>query len=202
MYCSHDSYFTPAVNSPSKEDLKRMFSPLQTIDRWLLRVLQEEDLSLLAGWMATPFSSNALLQAEHKEDILRSLKVQYQERRRVAWPHEYVGLLGDTPIFSVYGYLSASQFKYSGRRPNMIDYHLSMTINLSLPSYDLFWEPAWHLVLRHFFQLPHVACVITQVEASDLPQQLALSGLGFKQTPRSSSPLLNYVCLKREFITL
>lgn len=179
-----------------------MFGYNQDLSKWHLSEVRESDLLTIAGWLADALPLSREAYTSHKERILHALKIQYHERRRTSWPHEYMGLLGETPIFTVYGYIDQQYLKYPGRKSHTKDYHLSMTMNLSLASFEELWEPAWHLTLKHFFSLPDVSCVITQVEDSNSSEKAALSGLGFKSMPSKIAHQLTFACLKQDFVSL
>lgn len=178
-----------------------MLINLTPASKWHLRELREADLPILAQWTASALPTTPINLHDDELNVLKALRLQYKERRRVFWPHEYLGLLDDCPIFTIYGYLTADQSQGARKRISLC-YQLSMTMNLSLPLVDLFWEPAWHLSLRHFFDLPQVSQIITMLDPSNTGEQQAIVRLGFQASAKSTDSLRAYCYRKSDFLAL
>lgn len=178
-----------------------MLINLTPASKWHLRELREADLPILAQWTASALPAKPMDLLNAEASALRALRLEYKERRRIFWPHEYLGLLDDAPVFTIYGYLTKNQDSRERKRTSSC-YQLMMTMNLSLPLVDLFWEPAWHLSLRHFFDLPHVSQITTLLDPSNTAEQQAVLRLGFQVSPKATGDLRTYHYRKTDFMSL
>jgi hypothetical protein len=171
------------------------------IDKWYLREVREKDLPILAEWMAFLLPIGPTQRQQEVGNILNSLRKEYIERRRVRWPHEYIGFLGELPVFTIYGYLVEPK-KGRGSKRGLLQYHLLMTMNHGLPYVGLLWEPAWHLSLRHFFGIPGVASIVVTLGRHNQMEEQAVLHLGFQRTGITVDGSNQLICRKSDFIAL